>query len=219
MRLTSDDVAQYLKDHPEFFDEYAEMLAEIFVPHPHGGRAIPIAERQIVTLRDKSRLLEDKLRELVRFGQENDAIIEKLHRLTLAMVAARDIDAFLAALYFNLREDFAVPQVALRLWAEGGWDRPEFGTASTEVRVFAESLANPYFSATPMFETRDWFGESGAELASFGYVALKAGDTFGVLALASGDPQRFRPDMGSLYVQRLGEVASAVLSRFLKVPG
>ena len=55
MRPTPDDVAQYLRDHPEFFDEYAEVLAQIYVPHPHGGRAIPITERQIVTLRDKAR--------------------------------------------------------------------------------------------------------------------------------------------------------------------
>ena len=38
------------------------------VPHPHGGRAISIAERQILTLRDKSRQLETKLVELIRFA-------------------------------------------------------------------------------------------------------------------------------------------------------
>ena len=38
-------VADYLKDNPAFFEQYADLLAEIFVPHPHGGRAIPIARR------------------------------------------------------------------------------------------------------------------------------------------------------------------------------
>ena len=47
-------VADYLKQNPEFFEDYADVIAEIFVPHPHGGHAIPIAERQIVTLREKS---------------------------------------------------------------------------------------------------------------------------------------------------------------------
>ena len=45
MNLSPEDVAQYLRTHPEFFEEYAEMLAEIQVPDPHGGRAIPIGER------------------------------------------------------------------------------------------------------------------------------------------------------------------------------
>ena len=57
-------VAEYLKQNPQFFEDYADMIAEIFVPHPHGGHAIPIAERQIVTLREKNHELESKLREL-----------------------------------------------------------------------------------------------------------------------------------------------------------
>ena len=46
MKFGSEDVAQYLKQHPQFFDEYADMLSDIYVPHPHGGRAIPISQRQ-----------------------------------------------------------------------------------------------------------------------------------------------------------------------------
>jgi len=52
MEFGSEEVAQYLRENPKFFDEYADMLADIFVSHPHGGRAISISERQIVTLRD-----------------------------------------------------------------------------------------------------------------------------------------------------------------------
>ena len=51
-------VAEYLKENPRFFEDYADVIAEIFVPHPHGGHAIPIAERQIVTLRERIQDLE-----------------------------------------------------------------------------------------------------------------------------------------------------------------
>lgn len=77
MESSPEEVAQYLRTHPEFFEEYADVLAEIQIPHPHGGRAIPISERQIVALRDKNRILQDKLGELIRFGEENGAITEK----------------------------------------------------------------------------------------------------------------------------------------------
>lgn len=216
MRTTPDDVAQYLRDHPEFFDEYAEVLAQIYVPHPHGGRAIPIAERQIVTLRDKARALETKLRELVHFGQDNDAIIERLHRITLALMLARDLDGLIASIYYNLREDFGVPHIAVRLWTGDGGDRPEFGEISPEVRVFAESLTQPYISANPMFETAQWFGEGATGLTSFCYVALRTEQAFGLLAMASDDPARFSPDMGTVYVKRLGELMSVAAARFLK---
>jgi uncharacterized protein YigA (DUF484 family) len=216
MQPESRQVLQYLREHPEFFDTHAEALAEIFVPHPHGGRAIPIAERQMVTLRDKNRALEDKLLELVQYGQENDAIIARLHRLALAVMDARSLDALLAALYFNLREDFAVPHVALRLWAEGALSHPEFGPLSPEARVFAESLAAPYISHHAMFESALWFGEDDLPLHSFAYVGLGVQQPFGMLVLASEDERRFYPEMGTVHLQRLGELASAALARWLR---
>jgi uncharacterized protein YigA (DUF484 family) len=211
--MTPDAVVNYLKQHPEFFEEQADFLASIMIPHPHGGRAIPISERQILTLRDKSRLLEDKLRELLVFGEQNDAIGEKLHRLTLALVAARDIEAVVAALYFNLREDFAVPHTVLRLWPERAHhELPEFGAVSAAARDFAESLSNPYCSAHAMVDTAEWFGEAAAPLRSFAYVALKKDRAFGLLAMASEDAQRFYPEMGTLYLKRLGEVTAAAVA-------
>jgi uncharacterized protein YigA (DUF484 family) len=211
--MTPDAVVNYLKQHPEFFEEQADFLATIMIPHPHGGRAIPISERQILALRDKSKLLEDKLRELIVFGEQNDAIGEKLHRLTLALVAARDIEGMVSALHFNLREDFAVPHTVLRLWPEGGHAQlPEFDAVSAAARDFAESLSNPYCSAHAMVDTAEWFGEAAAHLRSFAYVALKNGRSFGLLAMASEDAQRFYPEMGTLYLKRLGEVAGAALT-------
>ena len=214
--MTPDAVVNYLKQHPEFFEEQADFLATIMIPHPHGGRAIPISERQILTLRDKGKLLEDKLRELLVFGEQNDAIGEKLHRLTLALVAARDIEAIIAALHFNLREDFAVPHTVLRLWpADAPQQLPEFDAVSAAARDFAESLSNPYCSAHAMVDTAEWFGESAPHLRSYAYVALKNGTSFGLLAMASEDAQRFYPEMGTLYLKRLGEMTAAALQRYL----
>ena len=214
--MRPEDVARYLKDHPEFFEEYADMIGDISIPHPHGGRAIPISERQIISLREKNRVLEGKLRELVAYGEENDGIGERVHRATLAMIKPVNLEALLQVLYYNLREDFAVPHVAFRLWSE--WDHPplaEFGHSSPEIRVFAGSLSQPYCSHKPMFETAEWFGEASGLPKSFAYIALRTDRMFGLLALASEDPQRFYPEMGTLYLKRLGELISTALVRFL----
>jgi uncharacterized protein YigA (DUF484 family) len=188
----------------------------VFIPHPHGGRAVSISERQIFTLREKGRQLAGKLRELIEFGEENDAISKKLHRLTLALLAARDAEAVIASLYFNLREDFAVPHTVLRLWTEGTQlSSPEFGAVSPESRDFAASLASPYCSAHAMVDTASWFGEHAPLLRSYAYVALKGDRAFGLLAMASEDAQRFYPEMGTLYLKRLGELTVAALQRYL----
>ena len=214
--MTPDAVANYLKQHPEFFEQYADLLSTIFVSHPHGGRAISISERQILTLREKARQLEGKLREMIEFGEENDAISEKLHRLTLALIAAHDADAVIEALYFNLREDFAVPHTVLRLWPQGAHSQlPEFDAVSSTAREFAASLSNPYCGTHAMVDTAEWFGEEAARLRSFAYVALKGSEAFGLLAMASEDARRFYPEMGTLYLKRLGELGSAALARYL----
>ncbi len=214
--MTPEAVANYLKQHPEFFEQHADFLSTVNIPHPHGGRAISISEHQLLTLREKGRQLEGRLRELIGFGEENDAIGEKMHRLTLGLVAARDAETVIEALHFNLREDFAVPHTVLRLWPTGGRPLlPEFDAVSAEARGFAESLAKPYCSAHAMVDTAAWFGEEASRLRSFAYVALKSERAFGLLVLASEDPQRFYPEMGALYLKRLGELAAAALLRYI----
>ena len=214
--MKPEEVAGYLKEHPEFFEQYADLLSEIYIPHPHGGRAIPISERQILTLREKYRQIEGKLREVIQFGEENDTISEKVHRLSVALLAASSIRGVLNAVYLNLREDFAVPHVALRMWrAASHSELPEFKPVSDASREFAASLAGPHCSVHFTVDTAGLFGDASAHLRSFSYLPLRDGETFGLLALASEDPQRFYPEMGTLYLKRLGELVSAAIARHL----
>ena len=214
--MKPEEVAVWLKGHPEFFEQYSELMSEITIPHPHGGRAIPISERQTLTLREKTRQLEAKLRELIQFGEENDAISEKVHRISTSLLAASDVPGVLSAVYLNLREDFAVPHVVLRVWrASSHTDLPEFRPVSDASREFAGSLANPYCSGHAMVDTAGLFGEASSHLRSFSYVPLRDSETFGLLALASEDPQRFYPEMGTLYLKRLGDLIGAAIARQL----
>ena len=115
--MDASEVAEYLKDHPEFFEQYADLLSQIDIPSPHGNNAISMTERQMATLRDKAKQLEAKMAELIRFGEENDAIGDKVHELGVALTAAADLPAVLRAIYAHLGGAFAVPHVVVRLWA------------------------------------------------------------------------------------------------------
>ena len=211
--MNPDDVAAYLKEHPEFFETHADMLAEIYLPHPHGGRAIPISERQILTLREKNRQLENKLRELIEFGEENDAIGDKVQRLAVALFGAKDLAAAAHALQFNLREDFAVPHVAVRAW-RGSIDGTALAGASDATREFAASLTQPYCSSRAMVDTAALFG-ADVQPRSWAYLPLRDGETFALIVLASEDAKRFYPEMGTMFLKRIGELAAAALSGHL----
>ncbi|MDR2837157.1 MAG: DUF484 family protein [Azonexus sp.] len=217
--LFPEDVADYLKTHPGFFEQYADLMAQIFLPHPHGGRAISLAERQMLSLREKNRAAEAKLAELIAFGEENDAIAEKVHRLAVALIAAETFQAVIHLINFHLRDDFAVPHVALRLWdrPQGVEGLPEFAAISEELQVFAETLSRPYCGSTAGFGAASWFGDSAPQIRSQALIALRnGGGAIGLLALGSEDGQRFYAGMGTLYLERLGELISAALARVTK---
>lgn len=213
--LQAEQVAKYLQDHPEFFDQYAELLATVRVLHPYGGRAIPLSERQVLSLRERGRALEGKLRELVQFGESNDLVSDRMHRLALVLLLAPDMPAVIAAVHHHLREDFGVPAVALRIWGAGMHCAPPEGeTVSQALRVLVENLSSPQFSERALHESGGWFGPQSETLQSFVYVPLRAEQPLGVLALASDDPHRFTSDMGTLYLTRLGELVSMAFKRY-----
>jgi uncharacterized protein YigA (DUF484 family) len=209
--MKDEDVAQYLTANPQFFETYAEQLSQIVIPHPQGGRAIPIVERQVLTLRDKNRALESKLAELIQFGEENDALSEKVHRLSIALLRARDIASLAAALNLNLHDDFSIPHSTLRLWCEPAQALPEFADVGEEARGFAESLPRPYCGPAQGLPISNWFGEASAHLKSLAAVPLREGGSLGLLVMGSEDAQRFYPEMGTLYLERIADVLSAAI--------
>lgn len=215
--MTPDAVANFLQEHPEFFEQYADTLADIYIPHPHGGRAIPISERQILTLRERCKHLETKLREVIRFGEENDAIGEKVHRLTLALLGARELATVISAVSYNLREDFAVPHVVLRAWnARDTVAAPELSVTSDSTRALVSTLTGPHCAQhTAEGTAEDLFGETAPLLKSFAFIPLRASETFGVLALASEDAERFYPEMGTVFLKRIGDMVGTAVLRHL----
>lgn len=208
--MNADDIAIFLRTNPQFFDQHPELLEKIHVPHPYGGRAIPLAERQNLALREKSKALEGKLSELVQFGEENDAISEKVHRLSVALVGARDFAALSQSLHFHLREDFAVPHVALRIWGKAvPAALAEAGAVDEAQRGHAAAMGGPQCGPAEGNPFVAWFGEAGAGLRSLALVPLGQTTVTGLLALGSEDARRFYPEMGTLYLRRIGELCAA----------
>lgn len=215
--MNAADVARYLKEHPDFLAEHGELFTHLTVPHPHGGQAISLAERQLHALRDKIRLLEGKLAELIRFGEENDEIGEKVHRLTLALLEAEDYETLHHALFENLRDDFSVPSIALRVWNSVlTREAEDFAPVSEAMRFFAGDMRHPYCGAPVNLEVLEWFGDASAHVRSVALIPLRRdAQTFGLLALGSQETERFYPEMGTLYVSRIGDIVASALRRQL----
>ncbi len=213
-------VADYLSKHPEFFVDFGAVLAKINIPAAHSGRAISLHERQLEVLREKNRALEMKLADLMRNGQENDAIVEKMQRWTRQLLLQRD-DAKLPELVeHGMSEIFSVPQVALRLWgvAQEFRELPCAAPADDGLIEETHALQRPYCGESKNQAASLWLPSAGADTRSLALLPLRKGidpKSFGLLVLGSADVDRFRAGMGTAFLERIAETASASLSRLI----
>ena len=215
--MQPEHIADFLTRHPNFFNDFPTLLADLHIPHPHGTHAVSMSERQLIAMRDKVRMLENKLAELIQFGEENDGISDKLHALTLALLAARTPQDIVAALALHLREGFAVPHHAIRAWnlpADNLADLTDLVPQTTHDSVAA--MVKPVCGALAVNEASDWFGEVSPHLRAFACIPLRpalGAAPVGLLVLASEEAKRFYPGMGTLYLERLGQLIGAALVR------
>lgn len=217
--LDSAAVAQYLVDHPQFFQEHAALLGKVQLSSPLLGRAVSLQERQMEVMREKYRALELNMADLIRLAQENDAITRKLQAWTQSLLLARNDVDLPHVLVNGLQTIFSVPQASLRLWGVA----PEYShtwfvnDVSEDSMLFANSLTEPYCGANHDFEAVRWLDESES-IQSAVILPLRAdaqSKAFGLLVLGSPDPERFNADMATDFLVNIGNTASAALTCLL----
>ena len=218
--ITEDDIANYLANNPDFFTRHAQLLASVQLTSPHGNRAVSLQERQAEMLREKIKALEHRIMEMVRHGNENMVISDRVHRWAKAMLLVQSTRALPPTLVAELQKQFMVPQVALKVWDVDARyaDEPFAQGVSEDAKSFASSLTQPYCGVNSGFEAVNWL-EDTATAMSVALIALRAGapntsgPAFGMLVLASPDPQRFQAGYATDFLERIAELASAAMSR------
>ncbi len=225
--ITETDIANYLANTPGFFERHAELLGSVQLTSPHGQRAVSLQERQMEMLRDKIRGLEGKIIEMIRYGQDNVSIADRLHRWTRTLMLTAQPADLPNVLVRELMHQFIIPQAGIRVWgAAAACASHDFAQpVGNDIKLFAGSLTLPYCGVNSGFEAAQWL-EEPASAKSMAMIPLRvdAADNsptpaFGMLVLASPDPTRYTADMGTEFLARIGELAGGALSRLLPVRG
>ena len=218
--LSENDIAAYLCNTPAFFQRHAEVLASITIASPHGQRAVSLHERQAELLREKIKGLEQRVMDMVRHGNENAAIAQKIHEWACTLARAIDPADLPQVAADGIQARFDVPQAALRVWGVA----PQHQSAafasgvSEDTRAFATSLTMPFCGPNLGFEATAWLPQPEV-VQSMALLPLREGTidsttpAFGLLVLGSPDPQRFDATMGTEFLSRMAELASAALAR------
>ena len=216
--MNEDDVANFILNNPEFFRRKPWLLGSIELPDPHDGRAISLAERQTQILRERIRALEANLADLARNGRDNDSLGEGLVLWSAALLAERDEQRLPQRVVDGLKDIFAVPAVAVRIWEFAarfaGLECTQ--VVGVDVVRFAASMQAPFCGLNADFEAANWMQSDTIGIRSVALIPLRteqASAPFGLLTLGSGDLHRFRSDMGTAFLSRIGQLAAAALSR------
>ncbi len=218
--ITENDIAQYLVNNPAFFERHAELLSAVQLTSPHGQRAVSLQERQMEMLRERHKGLEQKIVEMIRNSQENVAIADRLHRWTRSILLTANPNLLPRVMLDGLKQQFLIPQAAIRLWGStGSFAEEAFAQpVSADIKSFVGSLLVPYCGMNTGFEAATWL-EDPSTVMSLAMIPLRhwaGGDgSFGMLVLGSPDPTRYSAEMGTEFLSRIGEIASAALTRLL----
>lgn len=222
-RFSEDDVHDFLVENPDFFERHSDLLSVLRLPHGSTG-TVSLVERQVSVLRQKDLQHERKLKDLMSVARANDTLVEKIHQLTLELLAAEGLGATLTTLEESLRADFDVDQSILVLFGA-----PE-KFADIKGGRFFKTVARDDESLKP-FDTflggngprcgqvrdvqRDFlFSKETDEIGSAALVPLGTSAENGFLAIGSADADRFHPGMSSEFLARLGELVARALQRY-----
>jgi len=220
--LAEDQIADFLVAHPDFFERHGAVLARIKLPHQRGSAAISLVERQVLVLRDRHAVLERKLHELIENGRTNDAIADRMHRLTRRLLRARDAAGVLAGLETSLREDFGAsrwvllaidPALASLGNVHSGHVRV-VPRGSPELKIFDTFFESGRPRSGQIRDTqRDYlFGGEGSQVGSTVLIPLGDRAGLGILAIASHDTERYLPTMSTDFLVRIGEIVTEAVS-------
>lgn len=219
--MSSNDVASFLRDHPNFFIDHPEALTELNIPHESGG-AVSLVERQVSVLREQNQEVNKRMHELIEIARQNEELARRMHQLSLTLMDAGDPREIFSTLYDNLAKNFHADKVSVRLFADPAFVDMEAGAEFAGHDCQEESLfktiiekRQPLCGRMKHQQQVFLFGDDGDEITSSVMVPLKGYDWCGILSIGSFDAERFQPGMGVELLANLGEVLSLILKPWI----
>lgn len=215
--LGAHEVANWLRRHPRFLQQFPDLAMSLVVPREEGS-ASSLASYQLEVLRDKNRELSRRLQELFGNAQENERLAVRTHQLTLALLRQDSAADTLRAMAASLAEDFNGDLVRLVIFKpvpglnDSDWLQL-VDEADPRLQSFRDALASgePLCGRLQPEKHALLYGERADDVQSTALLPLPG---TGLIAVGSRDANRFFPGMGTLFLRMMGESLAVALKRF-----
>ena len=219
--IDEEQVIEYLKEHSDFFISHTDLLAEIEIPH-ESGTAISLIERQLSVLRDKNKRLDTRLRDLMAAAHDNQRLNESLQQLAINLFMVESLDDVIATVIEELKSKLETDFVTLHFitsnsqQAEQQADR-YIDSNDSRLEVFSKLMSDKRIQCGRLSkeQIKLLFANDAENIGSGAVVPLADANVFGLMGIGGRDAQRYHPGMGTEYLQKLADLVSAAIKRFL----
>jgi len=217
-------IVRYLRDNPDFFERHLDLLADMILPHDHQG-AISLVERQVQILREQKNAHKKRLNTLIANAQVNEKLSTQISKLILALLDSQNLDDVLDIVQTRLSKDFNADTVVVRLFNTGhpslaarpdiiDWSEPAMGAFEKIIKE-----RRPACGQLKPGQLESLFSDDAGQIASAALIPLVESEQsktcYGLLAIGSHQRDRFRADMGTLFLSQIGNILARVLKRTL----
>ena len=200
--LAAHVVYDYLQDHPEFFQQYPQLLASLRLPHQQRG-SVSLVERQLELQREKIQALEDDITRLMSVARQNEQLFLAFNQLQAQLYQAKSLsDAERSLQQFTA----AMPCVSeCQLIRLSEADNNQYQLLLSR-RLNADGV---YLGRLNKEEQQGLFANHIHSVALL--LIQNAGQPLALLAFGSELDDHFQPSMDKLFIGHLANILAQLL--------
>ena len=233
--MNKDEVAIYLDEHPEFFNEYPELLKKIkeikekdFPIEPIN--TLSLADRIIKRVQNDKENLKNKLEWLFEISRANEKIQDHLYEIEQLVLTSTNLDQMVNQLKKEIPNRFGIPKVAVCLikgsdhFMEDRLRQRYNGSLDETVKFICQETADSWFSnrLKPILrseiETSKIFGPNDENIKSEALIPIVAQDVMvGAIAFGSPNPFHFHEGLGTNFLERMAEKIAIAINNILLI--
>ncbi len=203
-KITEHDIVRYLRDHPDFFEQHQDLLADMVLLH-ESGNAVSLIERQVAILREQKEDARAKLHALIQVAEKNEQLSQRFNTLILALLDTRSFGQVIDFVQQRLLKDFDAHRVSIRVLKDSPVSQQQTSASVSHdtynMALFDKVIENrkPVCGRLPIDQLEQLFNDDYEKIRSAALIPLikdDKSDCIGLLAIGSTDKDRFRADMG-----------------------
>ncbi len=216
LKLEAEDILNFLRVNPDFFQHHQNILSELDLPH-ESGTAVSLIERQISILRNRNLEMRKHVNRLINAAKVNEALFDKTRTLILVLLQAegwQDLNEILAT---YVLADFQADFVCLHIENDTIQFEHVIGHQGKLPKLFSSFGSNPLIQTFRGEELSELFPPTKhTESGSAVIAPIKLNSDVAFLSIGSKDPQYFSNNMDTLFIGYIADIFSGIAGQIVK---